>query len=248
VAVAVALACFAACDEKNGTMQSQRELGPAWLERVLEARATVAGEQPPLLVLLHGIGADESDLLPIAQHLDPRLKVVSLRAPHRYQIGYAWFQIAFRSDGSVVPDVAQARDALADLVRWLEAAPGRLRTDPRRTYLLGFSQGAMMSLGALRTIPDRLAGVVALSGRWADGLFEAPAPRDEVARVPLFVAHGTYDTVLPIDNGRRTRDAFQGLSRDFTYREFPVDHGIDDAELGAVAQWLGERLGASGTR
>lgn len=221
---------------------------PGWIERVLPARETSSGQQPPALVLLHGIGADENDLFPIARHLDPRLTVVSPRAPRPYHMGYAWFQIDFRSDGSVLPDVAGARATLTELVRWIEAVPARLGTDPRRTFLLGFSQGAMMSLGALRTIPEHLAGVVALSGRWGEGLFETPASSAEVARVPLFVAHGTYDTVLPVDNGRLTRDAFEPLSRDFTYREFPVDHGIDPDELAAVSSWLTERLSSEEPR
>src|SRR5439155_16129454 len=91
---------------------------------------------PPLLVLLHGIGADENDLLPLARRLDPRFTVVSLRAPRPYHQGYAWFHIDFRPDGTVVPDVSQARATLGDLLGWLDAAPARLETDPTRTFVL----------------------------------------------------------------------------------------------------------------
>src|SRR5262249_59666988 len=108
-------------------------------------------------------------------------------APHPYDVGFAWFRIDFRPGGAIVPDRTQAEATLADLVRWLAAAPARLGTDPDRTYLLGFSQGAMMSLGVLVTAPERIAGVVALSGRAPDDLFAGGAPRDAVARVPLFV-------------------------------------------------------------
>jgi phospholipase/carboxylesterase len=215
---------------------------PDWTHRLVQARRTVEGERPPLLVLLHGIGADEDDLLPLASALDPRFTVVSLRAPHGYHVGAAWFPLAFRAGGEVVPEVAVARETLADLVRWIEAAPARFGTDPSRTLLLGFSQGAMMSLGALEAAPERLAGVVALSGRVSADLFPPSASPDAVARVPLFVAHGTADDLLPIANGRRIRDAFAGRSRDLTYREFPVGHGISDEELRVVAAWLGERL------
>jgi phospholipase/carboxylesterase len=213
-----------------------------WTHRLVPARRTVDGARPPLLVLLHGIGADEDDLLPLASALDPRFTVVSLRAPHGYHVGAAWFPIAFRPGGEVVPEVAVARATLADLVRWIEAAPERFGTDPSRTFLLGFSQGAMMSLGALEAAPERLAGVVALSGRASADLFPPSASPEATARVPLLVAHGTWDDVLPVANGRRVRDAFTGRSRDFTYREFPVGHGISDEELDVVAAWLGERL------
>ena len=69
-------------------------------ERILPARLASPGA-PPLLVMLHGIGADERDLLPLARFLDPRLVVASLRAPHGYGVGYSWFPIAFRRDGTL---------------------------------------------------------------------------------------------------------------------------------------------------
>jgi phospholipase/carboxylesterase len=213
-----------------------------WIERVVQPRRTEIGSQPPLLVLLHGIGADENDLLPIAAELDPHLKVVSLRAPRRHYSGYAWFQIDFGASGALTPHVAEARETLADLVRWLESAPERHGTDPSRTFILGFSQGAMMALGLLRNRPELLAGVIALSGRSPEGLFDAHAARAAVARVPLLVAHGTRDDVLPIVEGRRTRDAFATSSTDFTYREYPIGHGVGPEEIALVGQWLSTRL------
>src|SRR5262245_51311863 len=89
-----------------------------------------AEDRPPLLVFLHGIGADENDLFPLASFVDARFHVVSLRAPHRHVVGYAWFPLDFRDDGTVVPDVPAAREALDALTGWIEAAPARLGTDP----------------------------------------------------------------------------------------------------------------------
>ena len=216
---------------------------PQWQHRVVEARDVAPGVRPPLLVLLHGIGADENDLLPLARRLDPRFTVVSLRAPHDYHGGFAWFHIDFLPGGRVVPDTAQARQSVADLVGWIEAAPARFGTDPARTFLLGFSQGGMMSLGALVSAPEQLAGVVVLSGRAPTDLVDGRTDAAGLARVPLLVAHGTLDDVLPVAEGRRTRDLFQPRMRNFTYREFPLGHAIGDAELGLVASWLAERLG-----
>lgn len=215
---------------------------PSFVECRVEPRAP--GGAPPLLVLLHGIGADEHDLLPLAALVDPRFDVVSLRAPHPYVVGHAWFHIDFAPDGGVRPHVAQAVRALEDLAAWVAAAPGRLGTDPDRTYLLGFSQGAMMSLGLLRSRPELLAGVVALSGRDPEQLFPMTAPAEAVGRVPLFVAHGLSDDLLPVENGRRTRAAFADLSTDLTYREYAVGHGIAEAEIRDVAAWLAARLAA----
>lgn len=217
--------------------------------RVIEPRDLSSGisgsnpdKRPPLLLLLHGIGADENDLAPLAGMLPPQLKVVSLRAPHSYYTGRAWFQIEWRPDGTVIPDTGQARASLSELVSALETAPALFGTDPARTFVLGFSQGAMMSLGALHTAPGRLAGVMLLSGRHSEDLFPLAVGREAIARVPVLAAHGLYDEVLPVENGRRTKAAFEGFHPDFTYREFPVAHGISEDELEWIADWLEKRL------
>jgi phospholipase/carboxylesterase len=167
-----------------------------------------------------------------------------LRAPRAYAVGRSWFDIDFRTDGSVIPNVEQAKAALADLTSWLEQAPARHDTDPKRTYVLGFSQGSMMSLGLLQSVPERLAGVIALSGRDPSGLFEPTATREAISRVPLFVGHGVYDDLLPIAHGRAIRERFQGLTQDFTYEEFPVAHGVSEDEIEQIAAWLRRQLGA----
>lgn len=229
--------------------QERKDMSPAssvpnYVNNVAEPRVASAGK-PPLLVLLHGIGADENDLFPIGPMLDPRLKVVSLRAPQPYVMGNAWFNIDFKPDGTVAPDVAGAKSALAGLAAWLAAAPAKFGTDPARTYVLGFSQGSMMSLGLLSTVPERLAGVIALSGRDPAGLFELTAEPSAVASVPLFAAHGLYDDLLPVTNGRAIRDRFQGTSKDFTYREYPVAHGVSEDEIADIAAWIRARLDGS---
>jgi phospholipase/carboxylesterase len=195
-----------------------------------------------MLVLLHGIGSNEKDLAPLASDFDPRLLVVSLRAPRPYHGGWAWFGLDFPGGGEVVPNVEQAHETVADLVRWLTAAPARLGADPEQVYLLGFSQGAMMSLAVLRTAPERIAGVVALSGLFDDRLVATPATDAAVAHVPVFVAHGVDDRVLPIADGRAVRDRFQPIVEDFTYREYPMAHTIGPDEKRDVAAWLAARI------
>ena len=101
----------------------------------------------------------------------------------------------------------------------------------------------MMSLGVLHTQPELLAGVLALSGRFPGDAFGEPSgtPRD----VPVFVAHGTQDDVLPIENGRQIHTALTPQVRDLTYREYPVGHGISPAELNDIAAWLPAHLGGA---
>jgi phospholipase/carboxylesterase len=216
---------------------------PAWTERVAEPRP--ATERPPLLVLLHGLGGDAADLLRLAPFVDGRFLVVSVRAPRRWGAGYSWFPMDVRSDGSFRIHEDDARAVELDLARWLAAAPARLGTDPARTYVLGFSQGAMLTVGLLRTHPAEVAGAVVLSGSDVPEAFPLAAPRAAVTRVPLFVGHGTEDDVLPVERGRAIRDAFDDVTRDLTYREYPIRHGVDQGEMADVSAWLTERLDAA---
>jgi phospholipase/carboxylesterase len=235
--VAVLLACY------GGTPASLAERpAPSFVERVVRPRSTAKTAKPPMLVLLHGIGSNENDLVRFARDFDPRLLVVSLRAPRPYHSGFAWFGLEFPAPGEAVPNVEQAHETVDGLIRWLGAAPARLGADPKRVYLLGFSQGAMMSLAVLRTAPARVAGVVALSGLFDDRLVTKPAPDAAVARVPVFVGHGLEDHVLPIADGRAIRDRFQPVVEHLTYREYPIEHTIGPDEKRDVAEWLTARI------
>jgi len=241
VAIAVAVAVGAGCGT-DGRPAVDPAAAPAWPERVVEPRTIT--DRPPLLVLLHGIGGDEHDLLRLAPYVDGRFRVVGLRAPRSYGPGYSWFQIDVSADGTIRPHADEARAAVLDLARWLAAAPARLDTEPGRTYVLGFSQGAMMTIGIVRSHPEHIAGAVVLSGSGPDDVFPLVAPRALVGRVPLFVGHGTEDDVLPIARGRAIRDAFADLSTDLTFREYPVAHGVDEDELRDVSTWLTAHLDA----
>jgi phospholipase/carboxylesterase len=199
--------------------------------------------RPPLLVLLHGIGADENDLLPLAEALDPRLLCVSVRAPHEAPpMGYAWYSI----DWSVSPpsaDLDQAersREALCALVPELSARYG---TDPARTFLLGFSQGAAMALAVALTRPDLVRGAVLHSGRVLPGLEARAAPAEALSRLEVLALHGIHDEVLPIERGREIRDLLERLGDRLVYREHDAGHFVSDETLADVRAWLAARAG-----
>jgi phospholipase/carboxylesterase len=197
----------------------------------------VASPVPPLLVLLHGLGADEEDLLPVAAYLDPRLKVVSVRAPHEVQpMGHAWFAI----DWSTQPprfDLAQAERSREELVELLERAPAEHGTDPSRTFLFGFSQGAAMALAVAATRPELLRGAILHSGRAPTWLADRLREGVTLGDVELLVLHGVDDDVLPIANGRQIRDLLAPvLGPRLTYREHEAGHFVTGATLADAAR------------
>jgi phospholipase/carboxylesterase len=204
----------------------------------------VPTERPPLLVLLHGVGADEHDLLPLADGLDPRFLCVSVRGPHEAQgMGRAWFAIDW-SRSPPAYDLAEAEEsrvALCDLLPRLVAEHG---TDPARTFVLGFSQGAAMALAVALTRPDLVRGVVLHSGRLLPDLPPRIAPAAALARLEALVVHGVHDDVLPVERGRELRDLLaERLAERLTYREHEAGHFVTLESLDDVARWLAARLG-----
>lgn len=198
---------------------------------------------PPLLLLLHGIGADEQDLLPLAPHLDPRLHVIAARAPHRAEpMGHRWYEI----DWSVTPPRADPAEIVASravLAGFVEEATAAYGTDPARTFLLGFSQGAIMSLALLLHRPELVRGVIAHSGRLARLPGGEPAPA-ALAHAEVLQLHGVEDPVVPVDQGRRAHEVLGGLlGPRADLRVFEgLGHGISPESLEAAAGWLTARL------
>jgi phospholipase/carboxylesterase len=208
----------------------------------LVRRPTRDAGAPPLLILLHGIGSNEEDLMGLESYLDERFLIVSARAPYSYEWGgYAWFEIQWLSDRITI-DRAQAEQSRDLLVRFIGEAVAAYGADPTRVYLIGFSQGAMMSGWVALTRPELVAGAALMSGRVPEELREQIASPEQLAGKPFLVVHGTRDEVLPIHNGRASRDLLQRLPVDLTYREYPMGHEVSAQSLADVVAWLAARL------
>ena len=200
----------------------------------------------PVLVMLHGIGSHEGDLLQLAPYLDPRLAVISLRAPLPWGAGgFAWFEMAWTPEG-LVGDPEQARRSLQLLSRFLEQALPQgiadISLDPAQVYLLGFSQGAIMSLYLALAQPEKLAGVVAMSGRLPPEVLAEAAEPERMKHLAILAVHGTADTILPVAFGRQIRDYFTLLPLNFTYREYEMGHEVSPESLRDIQAWLQSQL------
>ncbi|MCX7890741.1 MAG: phospholipase [Burkholderiales bacterium] len=201
-------------------------------------------EAPPLLVLLHGGGANEGDLLGLVPYLDPRFQIAAARAPHRVEAGaYSWFRTTFTAGGPVVHE-GQEADSRKALATFIDGVIARHGADHRRVFLLGFSQGATVALSLALTVPRQIAGVVAIGGRMLREVLPSMASAARVAGLPVFVAHGIHDDVVPIGRARATREFLRGLGLELAYREYPSGHQISAQALTEIAAWLADRLDA----
>ena len=199
-------------------------------------------EKPPLLLLLHGYGANEDDLFSLAPYLDERFLIVSPRAPVSLRgMGHAWFNLGFTPQGIAV-DPEEIEAARQTLRKFISEIVNAYDCDPNAVYLVGFSQGAMMSLTIALTFPGVAAAVVAMSGRVLPQTIDQITDKDTLFGLPVFVAHGTRDTVLPISHARETKARLAELPVDLTYREYEMAHEISAESLEDITEWLKARL------
>lgn len=197
---------------------------------------------PPLLVLLHGLRSNEYDLFALTPYLDERFMVVSVRAPLKLGVDqYAWYGVAFL-EGRMERNAAEFERGCDALHRFIDEAVRVYDADPARVHLMGFSQGAVMSLAMLLTQPELVRGVVAMSGALPYEAMANVAAPERLQNKEVLVVHGEYDAMLPISEGREVQRYLETLPCQLTYREYPMRHEISDDSLDDVCGWLIERL------
>ena len=182
-----------------------------------------AGEPEGALVLFHGRGADERDLYPLLDALDPERRLLGLtpRGPLSLPPGGAhWYALG----GIPTPDPATFWPSFEAASAWLDS----LSVPLERTILGGFSQGAVMSwaLGLGRGAAKRPAAIVALSGflPQVDG-FDLDLAGLE--GFPVAIGHGTYDEIIPMRFSREAKKVLEPAGAELLYREYPLPHAID---------------------
>jgi phospholipase/carboxylesterase len=199
-----------------------------------------AGDPAGLLVLHHGRGADEGDLLPLADHLDPerRVHVVSPRAPLTLagSPGYHWYLVPRVGH----PDPGSFDAAYRQLAEFHDETWERLGLTPEQTVLGGFSMGSVMSyalgLGRDRPAP---AGILAFSGFMP----EVEGWRPDLPRSSrVFIAHGRSDPIIEIGFAHRARQLLEEHGSEVSYHEGDYGHWIEPAHAAAAADWLAGTL------
>ena len=201
-----------------------------------------SGEPAGALVLLHGRGADEHDLFPLLDMLDPRRALIGVtpRGPLALPPGGAhWYQV-FRVG---YPDPATFFPTYDVLTEWFDSFLESHGLTHDRVVLGGFSQGAVMSyalaLGAGRPRP---AAILAFSG-FIPTVEGFDVALDDVAGYPVAIGHGTADPVIEVGWGRQAKERLESAGANVRYRESPMPHTIDPDWVAECAELVGEVLG-----
>jgi phospholipase/carboxylesterase len=192
------------------------------------------GQRPPLLILLHGRGADENDLFALAPAIDSRFAVAAVRAPlPTDEGGYTWSES--RTPGRYIGESLRA--SLTWFQRWLDSL-AKGRAEPQDVYLLGFSAGMAMASALILDEPTRYAGAVLLSGTLPFDT-DLATIKDRLTGIPIFYGYGSFDRVIPADLVTRSAKFLRESSgARLEIRTYPIAHEISDDEVRDINAWL----------
>jgi phospholipase/carboxylesterase len=214
-----------------------------------ETVEAVHGKDPDSsVILLHGLGADGHDFEPIVPELDLGDAAVRFVFPHAPvrpvtvnggMAMRAWYDIVSLDRGG--PQDAQGIGESGERLRGLIEREHERGIDYARIVVAGFSQGGAIALHTGLRFPQRLAGVIGLS-TWLplaeSFVAEVRAWPSVPAELPVFMAHGTADQVIPVEFGRRSAQALEGAGFGVEWHEYPMAHAVCPAEIADLRTWL----------
>lgn len=216
-----------------------KKYGSYIVMKMIERKA-LQGRSNRVLLMLHGYGANKEDLFSMSDVMDPTLHIISIEAPISLGYGgYAWFPIDFLPDGIKVDEEA-AQHSLAALLKTVEAIKEQLQ--PEQLFMLGFSQGTIMSFGVALHRPELISGVIGFSGRLTDNFIPQKPNYPAYRKLPIFQTHGVMDPVIPVLLGRKAHEKLQGFGFLTTYKEYSFAHEISMGCLQDAIHWLNGHL------
>ena len=194
-------------------------------------------ENPPLLVLLHGYGSNEDDLFSFAQELPDTFLIVSLQAPHAMGSGsFAWYSINFDDKNGKFSDLKQAKESIDQIAIFIDEIKIKYNTKTNQTFVLGFSQGAILSYSLSLFYPNKVQHVIALSGYINTELI--PATISKEIKTDYYCSHGSVDQVLPVEWARKSKPFLDDLGFQNVYFEYPVGHGVAPQNFYSFKTWI----------
>jgi len=214
---------------------------------MLDAIELASGANPQsALIVLHGLGADGNDFVPVVQALDlsaiGAVRVVLPHAPVRpvtINGGYemrAWYDI-LGADLQRREDEAGLRESQAQITALIEQEIAR-GIAPERIVLMGFSQGCAMALMTGLRFPQRLAGIAGLSGYLPLTASTQSEAHEANRATPIFLAHGEQDPVVVIDRALASREALLALGHELEWHQYPMEHSVSMEEIADLNAFL----------
>jgi len=215
------------------------------MSQMLDAIEIETGANPATSIIwLHGLGADGNDFAPIVPELDLPKTAIRFVFPHApvqpvtINAGMrmrAWYDIA---DGAIRREDERGVRASQALIETLIGREKERGTKAERLVLAGFSQGGAIALQTGLRHPERIAGIMALS-TYMPIAEHLPAEASAANRkLPIFMAHGSFDPVIPLARAEESRKLLQSLGYALEWREYSMPHSVCPEELADIGAWL----------
>lgn len=197
----------------------------------------------PLVIFLHGFGSNEEDLFGIKDSLPSTWTYLSARAPMPVDPhGYRWFAKT-QGDAEYNGETADLQRSAKLIEDFVGKATAKYHTRSDRVFLVGFSQGAIMSYEVGLRQPELVRGIAALSGSVLPVLKAELKPNDALGKLAIFIGHGTLDQALPYVSATRANEVLTGLGLKPEFHGYPgMPHTVSEAEVQDLKAWLEKSL------
>ncbi|MGU9821263.1 alpha/beta hydrolase [Pseudomonas sp. LF090] len=233
---ALALTLMASAAHADATLHTDLPLS------YLEQTQSDARNQP-LVIFLHGFGSNEEDLFGIKDALPSTWTYLSARAPMPVDPqGYRWFTKT-PGDGDYNGETADLQRSAALIEDFVGKATAKYHTHSDRVFLVGFSQGAIMSYEVGLRKPALVRGIAALSGSVLPVLKAELKPSESLGKLAIFIGHGTLDQALPYTSATQANEVLVGLGLTPEFHGYPgMPHTVSDTEVQDLKAWLEKSL------
>ena len=209
----------------------------------LVRKPKIDSKKPPLLILLHGYGSNEQDLFSFANELPDELLIISARAPLTMAYGgYAWYTIHFDTTDGKFPDTQEALKSKELINTFIDEIQENYEVNPEKVFLLGFSQGTILSYAVALSHPEKVQYVIGLSGYVNSELLPENLDAANYKNLEVYSSHGTVDQVIPVEWARKTKPFLDNLGIESSYEEYQVGHGVAPQNFHSLNQWIKKRV------
>jgi phospholipase/carboxylesterase len=192
----------------------------------------------PLVILMHGVGSNEQNMFSFADALPDNFLVVSARGPLTLRPdSYAWFQAQILPDRSIINE-EQAENSRKEIIQFIDDLKNVEDFDEEQVYLMGFSQGGIMSYSVALTEPEKIKGIAVMSGRLLSEVKPLIVSDERLKKLNIFVSHGTHDSVLKFGYATDAVAYLHSKGLQSEFHQYPEDHTINQKMLGDVVNWL----------
>lgn len=187
----------------------------------------------PAIFAMHGMGSNEQDLLSLLEDLESEFIIISIRGNLPQGNGYSYFYI--KSIGN--PERKLFDQAVQQLEQFIVDATDQYPIDKNRRYLLGFSQGAILSMTLALTMGEQIKGIVALNG-YIPLFVQNEYPKRQSKNMSVFISHGKFDQIFPSQLGEDNYNYFRHISDHVEYKLYSAGHEVSQENVIDITNWL----------